>query len=485
MTEGRHVAGSLRIGVWCDYGVTLTPTEGIGVFVWNLVGGLLELDEPLEVIMLVAPGDQYLVEDLRKRFPGRLHVVPPVRSRLFGLPVPAQLLQSWIRLIARIRRKIQGLNRRMAFYRATLASQDSQQPLTKIQIGMLHGLEFLQGFSEKTLAACLSALDVPAFRAIHHQWAATFHPSVVARNADCDVWLIPSNRFRYPLTFPSVLVIHDLVHVHYPDAVPDDVRWELEKLVPTRAEEATLCACMSRYIRDTDLYGMLNLPSEQVRLIRSAPPADFPRISETEARVLKPKHLTRPYLFYPAAFRSYKNHVALIDALGILRSRMGEDSLDLVFTGIHGLPRELARRIDGHGLGGRVHVLGSVDRRELRALYRCAFATIVPSLYEQGSFPIYEAIHGGCPVACSNIPSLVEQCQPLGDAMIYFDPHDPKAIAQAILHIRDHRESIRARQQTASRMLWQRTWRDAARDWLHVFGEAIELANHQRLRHCA
>ena len=35
----------IRIGIWCDYGVTLTPTEGIGVFVYNLVAGLLELDE--------------------------------------------------------------------------------------------------------------------------------------------------------------------------------------------------------------------------------------------------------------------------------------------------------------------------------------------------------------------------------------------------------------------------------------------------------
>jgi glycosyltransferase involved in cell wall biosynthesis len=293
------------------------------------------------------------------------------------------------------------------------------------------------------------------------------------------VWLIPSDRFRYPLTFASVLVIHDLVHIHYPDAVPDDVRRELRQVVPARAAEATLCACMGRFIRDTDLFGVLRLPKEKVRMIRPAPPADFVEITPADADRLKPARLTRPYLFYPAAFRSYKNHAALIDALHMLRHRMGEDSFDLVFTGIHKLPKGLARQIINQGLKDRVHVLGHVDRRTLGALYRCAFATIVPSLYEQGSFPIYEALHWGCPVACSNIPSLVEQCQVLGDAMIYFDPHDPAAIARAILHIRDGRVDILARQHKASQLLWRRTWRDAAQDWLQVFREAIALSGAQ------
>jgi glycosyltransferase involved in cell wall biosynthesis len=171
-----------------------------------------------------------------------------------------------------------------------------------------------------------------------------------------------------------------------------------------------------------------------------------------------------------------------------LRNHHAEDSYDLVFTGIRKVPKELDRKIADLGLRERVHALGCVDRSTLAALYRCAFATIVPSLYEQGSFPIYEALHWGCPVACSNIPALVEQCQPLGDAMIYFDPHNPEAIARAILQIRDDWETIRARQQAARPRLWQRTWRHAAQDWLRLLREAMELAagqNNQRLRRSA
>src|SRR5205807_6785035 len=89
----------------------------------------------------------------------------------------------------------------------------------------------------------------------------------------------------------------------------------LKNLVPRRAAEATLCACMSDFIRRNDLFGVLGLPPEKVRLVRPAAPRDFSRISETRARELRPSGLTRPYLFYPAAFRGYKNHAALISAL--------------------------------------------------------------------------------------------------------------------------------------------------------------------------
>jgi glycosyltransferase involved in cell wall biosynthesis len=438
--------------------VTLTPTEGIGVFVWNLIGGLMELVESVEVVVLVAPGDQHLVEPLQRRYPGRLHVIPPSLPRVTGFPFAARPLETGIRFIARVRRKVQGLNRRIQYWQKKVRARTFPNPSAQVLEKTLRSWGYFKTTLAKVLTGFRLVLDqFRPFLFVRGKLEAILNPLVVCRNAGCDVWLIPSDRFRFSLVFPSVLVIHDLVHIHYPDAVPDDVRWELEKLVPARAAEATLCACMSAFIRDADLRGVLGLPADKIRMIRPAPPADFTEVTRAEAARLKPTRLTRPYLFYPAAFRSYKNHSALVEALDWLHHSMGDDSFDLVFTGIHALPRTLARKISDLNLRDRIHVLGCVDRRTLAALYRCAFATIVPSLYEQGSFPIYEALHWGCPVACSTIPSLVEQCEPLGDAMIYFDAQDPPAIARAILRIRDDRESIRNHQVIAAQNLLQRT----------------------------
>jgi glycosyltransferase involved in cell wall biosynthesis len=45
---------------------------------------------------------------------------------------------------------------------------------------------------------------------------------------------------------------------------------------------------------------------------------------------------------------------------------------------------------------------------------------------------ILEAMACGCPVVCSNVGSLAEIGQ---DAVLYFDPQNPKEIAQKILSV--------------------------------------------------
>jgi glycosyltransferase involved in cell wall biosynthesis len=232
---------------------------------------------------------------------------------------------------------------------------------------------------------------------------------------------------------------------------------------------------MSDFIRDHDLKGILGLPDEKIRVIRPAPPNDLAYQGSELANRLKLK-LARPYVFYPSDFRPHKNHQVLMETLHWLRLHVGEDGIDLVFTGMSSVPDNLKRLVQAYGLTNRVHILGCVDRSILAALYQGAIATIVPSLYEQGSFPIYEALHWKCPVACSDIPSLREQCAAMRDAMLYFDPQDPEAVARIILHIRENREAIADRQYAASRVLWQRTWQDVARDWLTVCREAVEIA---------
>src|SRR5438105_7509303 len=78
-----------RIGIWCDVGFTLSlRIGGIGVFVYNLVEGLFALDEPIEITMLVRPGDQHMMDCLRGSARGRLRVVPEPPSR------PSPLLVS-------------------------------------------------------------------------------------------------------------------------------------------------------------------------------------------------------------------------------------------------------------------------------------------------------------------------------------------------------------------------------------------------------
>jgi len=67
-----------RIGVWCDYHGTLTPYGGIGVFVYNLLEGILELDEAVRIVMLIRAGEEHVASELQKRARGRLELIPQI-----------------------------------------------------------------------------------------------------------------------------------------------------------------------------------------------------------------------------------------------------------------------------------------------------------------------------------------------------------------------------------------------------------------------
>ena len=79
-----------------------------------------------------------------------------------------------------------------------------------------------------------------------------------------------------------------------------------------------------------------------------------------------------------------------------------------------------------------VDVRGHVTQAELVSLLQRASALVFPSLYEGFGLPPLEAMACGCPVACSNAGALPET---VGDAAQLFDPHDPEAIADALLEV--------------------------------------------------
>jgi glycosyltransferase involved in cell wall biosynthesis len=102
--------------------------------------------------------------------------------------------------------------------------------------------------------------------------------------------------------------------------------------------------------------------------------------------------------------------------------------------------------------------LGFVPEDDLRAIYRLASFLVLPTLFEANSLPIFEAWLEGLPVACSNIPALLEQ---VGDAAYLFDPMQVASIADAVSTLATDgllREDLRARgYQRLKEFNWERT----------------------------
>jgi len=416
----------MRIGIWCAYGRTLMPTEGIGVFTHAVARGLASLPDVGDVQLLVHAGDEPAVAATVAAGRGRIHVATLHR-------------QGWLD-----RWRWKALRRRHRRLCDRLAADPGAARLTARRDAVERAIDRL--FARQRIV----------------------EPAGLPPR---DVWLLPHVAVERPLAAPTVVVVHDMVPLHHAGVVKAADRESFRRRSQRMVSRAALVGTMSCTIRDADVVGLLGCPPEKVRVVPAATPDDLGAPADRDRLLAAVPAAARPFLLYPAALRPYKNHARLIAALDLVR-RGGHPEMQLIFTGFGPLPADLARLAADLGRAAAVHAIGSVDRPMLAALYRAAAATVVPSLYEQGSFPVLEAIRCGCPAAASDIPALREAFAPLAGTVPLFDPLSPAAIAATVIGVLADRQGTWRRQAEAVAALPPRSWADVAADWLAVLREA-------------
>lgn len=419
---------TLKLGIWCDYGVTLEPSEGIGVFVANLVQGLAPLSEVSKIVLVSKDREEHLLAPLSRLDPAKIQVVGNRKP-------PFHLRKPW---------------------------------------------KFLRKIDRLSIEKHGKGIEPTSFSGKLYDWLSRRIDRTKAQWIESvDLWLLPYVGLDQNFSKPTVVIVHDLVTYHFPDGIADHKLAAFKRLVDQVTHRASLVACMSDFILHQDLLGTLGLPEEKTRMVRPAVPKDFSGVSQGLTPIPKVLQGTS-YLLYPAAFRSYKNHALLLSALPLI-NRNRPQPLHLVFTGITQTPNNLKRLIDDLGIESQVHVLGKVPRGELESLYKHAYATTVPSLYEQGSFPLLEALSFGCPILASDIPSLREQLGPMLDDAIFFDPHSADSFVEAFESLESDRVGTLVRQLAGFERMKKRTWQDAACQWCEVFRQAIRIAGNHRV----
>lgn len=143
-------------------------------------------------------------------------------------------------------------------------------------------------------------------------------------------------------------------------------------------------------------------------------------------RVLDRFDAPERFVLYVGRLNARKNVAALVRAVAHFTS----PDLQLLIAGAADATSEdLAGIAAASGVADRVRLLGRVNDADLRVLYSAATVFCFPSLDEGFGLCPLEAMASGTPAVVSNAPVMVETC---GDAAVYVDPRDPKAIASAI-----------------------------------------------------
>ncbi|GIV97635.1 MAG: glycosyl transferase family 1 [Herpetosiphonaceae bacterium] len=230
----------------------------------------------------------------------------------------------------------------------------------------------------------------------------------------------------------SVVTIHDLGYLYFPEAHPAAQRLYLRISTRWSAFASSHIIADSQATRN-DLIRYCGTPSGKITVVPlGVSPRFAPRPEEEYLAVARHYGLEPPYLLYVGTIQPRKNLVRLIEAYAqALRQR--RDLPVLALGGKRGwLTESIERRAEELNIAGRVRFLGYVDDQHLPALLSGALAFLLPSLYEGFGLPALEAMACGTPVLASSTSSLPEV---VGDAALLVDPTDPAAIAEAILRL--------------------------------------------------
>ncbi|WP_281969187.1 glycosyltransferase [Roseovarius nanhaiticus] len=177
---------------------------------------------------------------------------------------------------------------------------------------------------------------------------------------------------------------------------------------------------------------------------------------------------TEPYLLGVGTMTGRKNLECVLDAMMYLRETK-RPVPHFVLAGAH--RKRTKKYIENprfESIRSRIHVALDPNQAELRKLYENALALIIPSRLEGWGLPLGEALWLGTPVLASNIPVLKEVG---GELAEYFDPDDPRALADQIDKLQSDPEAygaLKARLEEARPQL--RPWKKVARNILTSTG---------------
>lgn len=295
------------------------------------------------------------------------------------------------------------------------------------------------------------SLRAPVPTAWRRDGDATFDPDRVRPRPEIGRWLrrcgvelmlYPStNTLSFETGLPYVMAIHDIQHRLQPEfpEVSANGEWQRrEYLFRNAARYATLLLADSEVGKEDllNVYGEYGVTPDRVKVLPFLPaPYLTTDIAEEERRrVFAHYRLPEQYLFYPAQFWPHKNHVRIVEALGLLKQERRLKP-SIVFCGsAAGEIRERtflevqaqARRL---GVERQIHCLGYVRDEEMSSLYAGATALVMPTLFGPTNIPVLEAWAMNCPVLTSDLRGIREHA---ADAALLVNPRSAEAIAEGI-----------------------------------------------------
>ncbi len=229
---------------------------------------------------------------------------------------------------------------------------------------------------------------------------------------------------------PTVVTIHDLAYLHYPDEFVRKDLFQLKHWTRDSIRNAHRIIAVSKTTKK-DILKYYNVKDEQVQVVYNGFEKELKEHNKQFSLSHIDKAISTPFILYVGTIQPRKNIITLIRAFAQFYKAYPE--FKLVITGKKGwLFDQIFKEARDLYLENKIIFTGYVDDDELITLYKKAFVFVLPSLYEGFGIPVLEAMSFNCPVISSFSSSLPEIG---GEAALYFDPEDPQDLANKLAQL--------------------------------------------------
>jgi glycosyltransferase involved in cell wall biosynthesis len=279
-----------------------------------------------------------------------------------------------------------------------------------------------------------------------------------ARADGVEVFFSPAYVCPWRLRLPRVTTIHDLSFFARPRdfTMRDGFRRRLLVAASVRASRTVLA--VSDFTRREILAYFPEAESRIVAIPQGADDDLPPAPPRAAARIRL--GVTGPLILAVGTILNRRCLPDLLRAAARLRTRWPDLVVEVVGEDRTYPPLDIGGLVRSLDLEKRVRISGFVSEDELAARYAAADVAVVLSEYEGFGLPVLEAMARRVPVVTSTAPALGEL---FAEAAVLVDPHDVRAIADAVGRVLNEPElgrQLRARGTTlAARSSWAETAR--------------------------
>ncbi len=270
----------------------------------------------------------------------------------------------------------------------------------------------------------------------------------------------------------AVVTIHDIIHLLYPQFLPNRAAHFYARLMIRRALHRADRIITVSYNSKRDLVDYFGVPGSRTEVIYNGVSAQFrPDVpAEERRRVVEKYGLQTPYLLFLGGEKPHKNVQNVVRAFAeARRSRSLPHALVLAGP----LPKSTGRLetlVSALDLAEQVFRPGIVAEEDLPGLYASADAFLYPTLYEGFGLPVVEAMACGTPVLTSSTSALREIA---GGYAYLVDPMDVDAIAAGIVLLSTD-DKVRADlTELGKKRALDFSWEKAAERTLEVYAAAL------------